>query len=411
MHPAGTLPTKGVWWRGAELYALALAVGLAGAALVHANKHPQDPPLALLYVAAALLAFPAVDRVLQAGESVLLPVTALLVAVGLVTTYRLQPHLVAYQAAWVCGGLALSVASFRLACRPVNPQRLVTPLAALLVTVSLFPWGWAWVGRGLVIRTPAEAAVVDVASELAKLLALALGVAELPREKVRGYVAAAWAAAATLWLLRGDVGTAAVMVWVVLALAYCAGAPLRSVVAAAGGFLVMGVLAYFTIPQVAERLRGWVNPWADRLGVGYPLVQSLFAMAAGGLIGAGPGAGYPELVPQSHAGFVLAAVAEEWGFSGVVALVAAYAVWTGRAVRAAGQAKVPWLRLLAAGAAALVGSQAFLAAAGAAALLPPTDVAMPFVSARGVSAAVHLALVGAVLAAPRARGELPWGTG
>ncbi|MFN3285944.1 MAG: FtsW/RodA/SpoVE family cell cycle protein [bacterium] len=394
-----------------ELYALALAVGLAGGALVHGNKHPQDPPLALLYVAVVLLAFPAVDRVLQAGEGVLLPVTALLVAVGLVTTYRLQPHLVAYQAAWVCGGLALSVAAFRLACRPLNPERLATPLAALLVTVSLFPWGWAWLASGLVIRAPVEPVVAEVASELAKLLALALGVAELPRGKVRGYVAAAWAAAAALWLVRGDAGTAAVMIWVVLALGYCATASLKPVVPAAGGFLVMVGLAYATVPELADRLRGWVNPWADRLGVGYPLVQSLFALAAGGLIGAGPGAGYPELVPQSHAGFVLAAVAEEWGFAGVTALVAAYAVWTGRAVRAAGQAKVSWVRLLAAGAAALVASQAFLAAAGAAALVPPADVTMPFVSAGGLSTAVHLALAGAVLAAPRAREELRWGTG
>ncbi len=406
MHPPDTPCTKRAWWRGAELYALALAVGLAGAALVHGNKHPQDPPLALLYVAVALLAFPAVDRVLQTGEGVLLPVTALLVAVGLVTTYRLQPHLVAYQAAWVCAGLALSVASFRMARRPLNPQRLATPLAALLVTVSLFPWGWAWVERGLPIRTPAEAAVVEAASELAKLLALVLGVAELTRGKVRGSVVAAWAASATLWLLRGDVGTAAVMVWVALALAYCATASLGPVLTGAGGFLLMAGLAYATIPQLTERLRGWVNPWADRLGAGYPLVQSLFAVASGGLAGAGPGAGYPELVPQSHAGFVLAAVAEEWGFGGVTALVAGYAVWTGRAVRAAGQAGAPWVRLLAAGAAALVASQAFLAAAGAVGVVPPADVPMPFVSAGGVSAAVQLALVGAVLAAPRVREDL-----
>ncbi|MER3455454.1 MAG: hypothetical protein C4304_00865 [candidate division GAL15 bacterium] len=377
--------------RRADLHGLVLAVGLGGVALVHWARNPQEPPVVLVYAAAVLFSFFVVDVVLRPKETLLLPLTGLLVAVGLANLYRLRPQLVAEQAAWMCVGLALGVAASRSA-RTVREFARVPALATLLVAASVVLWGGSQVGAYPVAK--------DIPSQLAKLLAVLVGAAELHRGSLRGPVMAAWAAGVALVLLGGDVSTASLLVWVGIVVAYCAGASWSTLVPAFGGFLLLASLAHAGLPQLTERVKGWVNPWGDPLGFGYPLVQSLFAMGSGGLVGAGPGFGYPELVPQGHTTFALAALAEEWGFVGVLALLSGYAMWVGRALRWAVLAPSRYARLLAAGAVALVGGEAFLAGAAATGLLPATGAGLPFVSYGPASVVVHLVVLGLLLAAP-----------
>lgn len=380
-----------------ELHGLVAAVGLGAAALVHGSRTPDVPPVALLYVAAVVGSFLAADLLLQPADRVLLPLTSLLVTVGLVTVYRLQPQELAEQSAWACLGLAAALVCSRAASTGSGPLHGVAAVAALLVGASALPWvGWWAEGRPAVGLQ--DGPLAEPASEAAKVLVVLLAGSELQRGEVRGPVLLSWATAVVLHLLRGDVATGSVLVWVGVAVAYCATGAWRPLAAVAGGFAVLLALGHTGLPNLGGRLRAWVDPWADPLGFGYPLVQSLFALGSGGLAGAGPGFGYPELVPQAHKGFVLAAVGEEWGFVGVLGLLVSYAVWVGRALRAAALSPTRWGRLVACGATALVGSQAFLAAAGTTGLLPATGAPLPFVSHGGPQVALHLALSGIVLA-------------
>lgn len=391
MQGAAPLGPPDTWRRSLPLYALVFAVGVGGSALVHWNRTPDDPPVALLYVAAVLLSFPLVHRVLRREDPVLLPATALLVAVGLVVAYRLQPHGLADHAAWTCAGLGGLVGASRVAPRLRRPE-VAAGVGLLLGSVA--PWAWQGLPGGLQIA--AADLVTQLGSEVAKVCAVVLAASELKRGRVRGPAAAVWAAAVALWLIRGQVAVAAVVAWVGVAVAYCAGLPGRALAAVAGAFVVLAGLVHASFPYLAERVVGWANPWTDPMGAGYPLVQSLFAAAAGGLVGSGPGAGYPEVVPQAHTSQVLAAVAEEWGFVGVVAVVCTYALWLGRVLRLTVRADETWSRWAAVGAASLVASEVFLSAAGCVGLLPPTEAALPFVSAVGPSVAGHLTLLGAV---------------
>ncbi len=388
------------WRRRVELYGLPVAVGVGAAVVVYASRHAGDPPVAVAYVLATLASFSVVAWVLRDADHLLLALTALLVGVGTATVYRVQPHLVAYHAAWTCGGLALLLVAYRSATWP--ELHVSAAAGALLSAVSVLPWAWAYLARGLGGAAGVDA-VGEVSAEAAKLLVVVLAASEVPRGQVRGPAVLAWAAAVGLALARGDLSTAAVLVWVGAAVTYFGTGEVRLPAAAAAGFAALGVLFSRGFPHLVDRWRGWWDPWADPFGAGYPVVQALFALAAGGITGSGPGWGYPELVPDAHTFGVLAAVGEEWGFAGVVAVLAAYALWLGRAFRTALAAGPSPAGVLAAGVASLVGAEAFLAGAAGVGLVPRGEVLLPFVSFGGVSLALHLAMAGLLLGASRGR--------
>lgn len=364
---------------------------------VHWARAPYEPPAAVLWVAAALLSFVVAERGTRTHDRVLVPLTGLLVALGLVNTYRLQPQLVAYHTAWVCAGLATMLLVTRLGASRHHLQTVARPAAVLLVALP----GLAWLGSGTVgwlgPFLPPSRLAWELASEPMQVALVVWAAVELQAGAVRGPAAVVWVSAVALSAARGDLGVAAVLTWTGLAMAYYAvrktGLVLQAAAVAAG----LGILAYAGLPPSWERLVGWVNPWADPAGAGYAVVQALFALGAGGLSGTGPGQGHPDLIPGALGPMALAALGEEWGFAGVLAVLSAYALWVGRTFRVCLQAGDPVGRLVGLGAATTIAAQAVLAAGGATGLLPRTDLLLPFVGYGGVSLASHLALLGLVL--------------
>ena len=115
-----------------------------------------------------------------------------------------------------------------------------------------------------------------------------------------------------------------------------------------------GAAAVALFPHVAARVEIWQRPFADelRFGASYQLVQGLFALAGGGLFGAGLGGGMPEQIPVVWSDFVFDAFAEEAGFAGVLALLAAFLLLAHRGLAIALHAPTTFLQLLAGGLAA-----------------------------------------------------------
>jgi len=141
----------------------------------------------------------------------------------------------------------------------------------------------------------------------------------------------------------------------------------------------------------------WLNPWPEAQGRALPLVQSLSALAAGGVLGQGVGQGYPTYVPVVHSDFAFAAVAEEWGLLGALAVLACLAVLVYRGFRLALLARRPFLAFLAAGISALIGVQSLIIMGGVTKLLPLTGVTLPFLSYGGSSLLVSFVMVGLLL--------------
>ena len=166
----------------------------------------------------------------------------------------------------------------------------------------------------------------------------------------------------------------------------------------------LGALAGWGVPLLSRhaqaRVAVWLDPFRDPLGAGWQLGQSLSALYAGGLWGAGIGEGAPRAVPIVSSDFVYAALAEEWGLAGCALLLALYWAWLGRLAASGAEGREP-CRLLGLGAAALLGVQIALNVGGVTKALPMTGITLPLLSQGGFSMMATLLLCGLCAAASK----------
>jgi cell division protein FtsW (lipid II flippase) len=147
------------------------------------------------------------------------------------------------------------------------------------------------------------------------------------------------------------------------------------------------------------RISAWIDPFADYTGSGYQTAQGLFAMGSGSLTGSGLGLGRPDLIPAAATDFVFAAVGEELGLAGSIAVITAYALFVTVGIGIALRSRDRFRKYLAGGLTILVGIQAFLIIAGVVRVLPITGLTTPLMSYGGSSllaSAMIIALLGRI---------------
>lgn len=296
-------------------------------------------------------------------------------------------------------------------------ERLCVPL--LLVTVGLLvavlhpaagtvAGGSArWIQIGPVTIQPSEVAKLALVAFGAALLArrwrwLAdVRQLALPLLPVLGVVAG-------LILLQPDMGTAIIIVASVGILVFAAGARLFHL---AVGVLGMGGLGFGLMYAEGYRWMRFISfmdPWADPQGSGYQTIQSLIALASGGPLGVGLGAGRQKwsYVPNAHTDFIFSIIGEELGLLGSLLVLALFGllIWAG--VRIAVRAPDAFGRLLAAGITGWFGTQALVNLGAVTGLLPITGVPLPFVSFGGSSLVVSMAAAGVLVSVARGRGRV-----
>jgi len=188
-----------------------------------------------------------------------------------------------------------------------------------------------------------------------------------------------------LLLVQRDLGTATIFVFLFAVITYLATE--RKIILIMSGFLLAlaGLSSYFLFDVVRLRIDAWFNPWLDPSNRSYQIVQSLIAMANGGVGGRGPGMGSPTLVPISHSDFIFSAIVEESGLLGGIALVGLLMLLTASGIRITLKAPDNFRRYLAAGLTAYLIGQSLLIIGGNIRLLPLTGVTLPFVSYGGSS--------------------------
>jgi cell division protein FtsW (lipid II flippase) len=214
---------------------------------------------------------------------------------------------------------------------------------------------------------------------------------------------AMWAIALGIVVIQRDLGAALLFFGVFLALVYVATGRLSFVIIGFVLFLLGSALMAVLIDHIRTRVDIWIDPFADPLGAGYQIVQALHAFARGGLVGQGLGAGLPLIggrppIPEVHTDFPLAALGEELGIVGVVAILGLYLVVVERGLRIGAAAADDFRSLLAVGLSLVVGIQAFIIAAGNLKVLPLTGVTLPFISYGGSSMLANALVVGLLLA-------------
>ena len=426
-------------WRWVEtrlllIVALALAVGsvsLSGS--LTGTLALYDAQTLLIYVAALATGHLAFVLAGRRADQILLPVMGLLGGISLLLMQRLPQDLVTQH--WF--GMDVGLAQVQLVWLVLGIT--ITSILGIVVRsdswLRRYKYTWAAAGVGLLLLTfvlgsevngqrltlqvgpfsgqPSEflkvILVVFLAGYLSENRSLLmeqdtrLGPLRLPPLPYLAPMGVMWAIALGIVVIQRDLGAALLFFGVFLAMVYVATGRVSLVVIGLVLFVLGSLLMANLFDHVRQRIDIWLDPFADPLGAGYQVVQGLHAFARGGLLGTGLGAGLPTIggripIPEVHTDFPLAALGEELGLIGVLAILGLYLVLVERGLRIGAAAADDFRALLAVGLALVVGIQAFIIAAGNLKVLPLTGVTLPFISYGGSSILANSIVVGLLLA-------------
>ena len=396
------------------LLTFALGIGLAAYAIVDLNVleavTPRFPLLAGLSGLLVLLAHLAVRWRLPYADPVILPCVVLLNGLGLAMIHRIDlindPPLAGarQQLIWTVIGVALFVAVAVLLRdhRPLQGYTYTIGLVGIvLLLLPLVPGlGEEKFGARIWIEVmgysfqPAEAAKVLLAIAFAAylvekrdVLALAglrvLGV-DLPRARDLGPILLMWLLSLAILVLQRDLGTSLLFFGLFVMMLYVsterAGWPVLGTLLFAGG----AYLGYLNFGHVRVRVGAWLDPFSD-YDAYFQVINAQFGMAWGGLLGTGLGEGRPGLTPLARSDFIAAALGEELGMTGLMAIILVYGLVVARGLRTSLQCREPFGKLLSAGLAFAFALQVFTIIGGVTRLLPLTGLTTPFLSQGGSS--------------------------
>jgi cell division protein FtsW len=206
-----------------------------------------------------------------------------------------------------------------------------------------------------------------------------------------------------LVLKEPDLGTSMVLATTGLTMFLLAGANLVHFVTLLGAGFV-GIVMFALRGYQLERIRAWLDPWADPAGIGFHSVQGLMALGSGGLFGLGLGQSRGAgglFLPNASNDFIFAVIGEEFGLLGAGLVVALFVILAYQGIRVALAAPDTFGSLLAAGITIWLCTQAFINIGVVVALFPITGITLPFISAGGSSLTISLAAVGILLSISR----------
>jgi len=333
------------------------------------------------------------DKHLPDADQYLFPAAALLSGWGILTIWRLEPGFGVRQALWFVISMTVFIAGMRLrSLKFLQRYKYLLlicglGLTALTLLLGTNPSGFGprlWLGCCNIYFQPSEPLklllIIYLAAYFSDKLPYRLRTIHIlyPTLFLGGIVI-------MLLLAQRDLGTASIFLALYTIIAYLATNRKRILIICLLSLIVVGIAGYYLVGIVQVRIETWLYPWNDPQGGSYQVVQSLIAMANGGVEGRGPGLGSPGLVPVAISDFAYAAIAEETGLIGTLGLLALFGILLTRGLRIALRAPDIFKRLLAAGISAYFGVQAILIVGGNIRLLPLTGVTLPFVSYGGSS--------------------------
>lgn len=282
------------------------------------------------------------------------------------------------------------------------PKILV--VSFLFLVVVLTPLGenrggsQAWLGIGTFGIQPSEFAKLGLILFLAHFLADSK---ERMQSFRRGFLPPLMMAlvAVGLIMLEPDLGQSVVIMGTTLVLLYAAGARMSHLGALAGTGLLGFVVLVAMAPYRIMRIVAFIDPWKDPLGKGYQIIQSLYALGSGGLVGLGLGNSRQKFLylPEPQTDFIYSILGEELGFLGGATVLVLFAVLIWRGFRTAIFAPDEFGSLLAAGITGMIAVQVLINVGVVTSSIPATGITLPFISFGGSSLTLMLTAVGILL--------------
>jgi cell division protein FtsW (lipid II flippase) len=222
-----------------------------------------------------------------------------------------------------------------------------------------------------------------------------------PRARDLGPILVIWAAAMGVLIVQRDLGTSLLYFGLFLVMIYVATGRLSWVALGLALFVGGAIVASQLFGYVAARFHGWLDAFNpdvyDATGGSYQLVQGLFGLAHGGLIGTGLGEGRPQIVPLAESDYIIASLGEELGLAGLFAIFALYLILVSRGMRIGFAGQDDFGRLLGVGLSFVVALQVFIVVGGVTRVIPLTGLTTPFLAAGGSSLVANWIIVALLL--------------
>jgi cell division protein FtsW (lipid II flippase) len=368
------------------------------------------------------------------ADPLLLPLAALLNGLGIVMIYRLQQSgragntgavittmttsTTLYQVMWSALGLAAFVAVLVFIRQPRTLQRYTYTLGAiglvLFAIPALLPSSMSsingakvWIILGSFSIQPGEFAKLALAVFFAgylvakrDVLALAgrrmLGI-DLPRARDLGPVLIAWAVSLLVLVFESDIGTSALFFGMFVVMLYIATQRTSWLLIGFLLFVFGALVASRLFAHVGERFTIWLHPFKYVHDQSFQLVQGLYGLGFGGILGRGLGQGQPFYTPLVQSDLIITAFGEELGLTGLMALLLIYGLIVQRGLRAAIAVRDPFSKLLAGGLAFVIALQVFVIVGGTTRLIPLTGITTPFLSQGGSSLVASWMLIAVLM--------------
>jgi cell division protein FtsW len=349
-------------------------------------------------------------------DRVLFTATLLLVCVSVVMVYSAsavlalerfqQPYLfLTKQALWSALGIAVLVVAMRVDYRTYRNETFIWSLLGLVVLMLVAVLFSApvngtrrWFGVGGLGIQPSELAKVACVFFTALMLERRmhriddLSYSLVPIALIVGLVVA-------LVLLQPDFGTSISLALVVAVMVFAAGLHYRYFVGLALVALPAIYIVLVAAPYRRRRLLAFWDPWADPLGDGFQIIQSLVAVGTGGVFGRGLMGGVQKLfyLPEPHTDFIYAVISEELGLIGATAILLCFCVIGWRGLRIAARAEDTFGSFVALGLTTMIAAQAFVNISVVLGLMPTKGIPLPLVSFGGSSLLINLLGMGVLL--------------
>lgn len=331
---------------------------------------------------------------LSIGDNYIFLIVTMLISIGVVMIYRIDPQLGVKQLVWISTGIAVFFSTY-LIMRYIRTWGKWIYLYIALTYIGFFVTfifgmrkGGAinWIEFGGFTVQPGEIIKIIIIFILASFYSDKSNTNKLKDSKYSSYyLMAIMYSFILLSFLQKDLGTALVFYLVFFLIQFIYEENRKLILYNLGLFSISGTLGYFIFDHVKIRFQSWLNPWEYIERQGYQITQSLFAIAEGGFFGKGLGLGNPDFIPVVYTDFIFSAICEEMGIFTGIGVIMLFMILVYRGFKIAIGQENMFYRILAIGISSLLGVQSFIILGGVLKMIPLTGITLPFVSYGGSS--------------------------
>ena len=315
--------------------------------------------------------------------------------------YFLNRHLVylAIGLAMMLLAMAIDINRLKALSKPIIIATIVLLLLVLIPHIGRETAGARrWFRVGLINFQPSELAKIAVIIYMADLISRK---GQAMKSFLKGYLPAMMILGVVvgLVLLEPDLGTAVTISLIAVIMLFVGGVNISYILASVLASLPVLYMLLFRVAYRRKRMMIFLNPWSDKRGAGFQIIQSFVALGSGGPFGVGLGQSRQKLfyLPASHTDFIFSIIGEELGFVGAASIVILFMIFVWQGMRVAFKAIDPFQRYTALGIVSLIGLEALINIGVTAGALPTKGLPLPFISYGGSGLIFHLMAVGILL--------------